>query len=294
MTALAALSSAAVSFDAQAVDFDRRAGLPDFAVRRIAAAVAELAPAGGGLLLDVGAGTGLIGEHLAHEWGRRRGARYLGVDLSGPMLAVFRRRLGGPPGGAALLRADAGVRWPVADGSVRLIFLSRAAHLLPPAVLVAEAVRVASRGGAVVVFGCARTPPDSLRAVVRRRMRRLLAEHAGVEPRRAKAALGDLADALVGRGGEVLPVVTAASWPVVHRARDSVAAWRAKQGLGGRTLAPEVQEEVLCRLEEWIRRRYGGLDVTGDAVERYELAAIRWPRVVERNPGERDASRRTS
>lgn len=263
-----------VTFDAQAADFDRRAGLPAGAARRIAAAVMDLAPAGRGVLLDLGAGTGQIGEHLSRG---SRGTGYVGLDLSGPMLAVFRRKLGGGSAGA-LVRANAATRWPVATGAAGLVFSSRAAHLLPPALLVRETLRVASPEGAVLVLGGVRTPPESLRAVVRREMRRLLSELGGVEPRRADASRRTLAEALAEHGGEVLPTVTAASWPVVHRAHDALAAWRAKSGLGGRPLAPEVQDEVLSRLEDWIRRRYGSLDVTGDATERYELVAIRLPK----------------
>jgi SAM-dependent methyltransferase len=278
-----------VSFDRQAVDFDRRAGLPAGAAPRIAAAVAELAPAGngrGGVVLDLGAGTGQIGEHLAGAWGARGPGRYLGIDLSGPMLAVFHRKLGA---GArrALVRADAGARWPIASGSVDLMFLSRAAHLLPPEVLVEEALRVASPKGAVIVLGGVASDPGSLRAEIRREMRRLLAEHGGVEARRAGDARRAIAGALAERGGEVLPVRTAASWTVVHRAGDALAAWRAKAGLGGREVTPEVQDRVLRRLEDWIRQRYGGLDVARDATERYELAAIRIPKSSDRKRGEK-------
>ena len=92
-------STPAVSFDGQAADFDLRAGLPPGIARQVAAAVAELvpaassAPANRGVVLDLGAGTGQIGEHLAGMCGARGGGRYLGIDLSGPMLAVFRRKL---------------------------------------------------------------------------------------------------------------------------------------------------------------------------------------------------------
>ncbi|HMB51898.1 MAG TPA: class I SAM-dependent methyltransferase [Thermoanaerobaculia bacterium] len=287
MTAAVA-ARAAVSFDAQAADFDLRAGLPVEVARRVATVVAGLAPPGPGLFLDLGAGTGQVGVHLAPEPVSGGRARYVGLDLSAGMLAVFRRKLGGVPGeGGVLVRADAGQRWPVADGSARLVFLSRAAHLLPPEVLVDEALRVASPAGAVVVLGCARSPRDGLRAELRRRMRQLLAEHGGVEPRRAGAAQGKIAGALAARGGEVLPETTAASWRVVHRARDAVAGWRAKPGLGGRTLAPKVQEEVLRRLEDWIRDKYGSLDVEAEATERYRLAAIRLPKHSEQDKGTR-------
>lgn len=266
-----------VSFDRQAADFDRRAGLPAGAARRIAAAVVELAPNGSGVVLDLGAGTGQIGEHLARGWEARGRSRYLGLDVSGPMLAVFRRKLGAE---GALVRADAGARWPIASGRVDLLLLSRSAHLLPPAVLVAETLRVASPAGAVVALGCVRSHPESLSAVLRREMRRLLAEH-GVEARRAGASRSSIADALAARGGEVLPARTAASWALVERARDVLGAWRAKAGLGGWAVPPEVQERVLLRLEDWVRKRYGSLDVARDATECYELAAIRLPKRSE-------------
>ncbi|HEX6903390.1 MAG TPA: class I SAM-dependent methyltransferase [Thermoanaerobaculia bacterium] len=272
-------SPSTVSFDGQAPDFDLRAGLPAGVAQRVAAALAELAPAGDGVILDLGAGTGQIGEHLA---GGR--SRYLGIDVSGPMLAVFRRKLGARAHGA-LVRADGGVPWPIASGRVKLVFSSRAAHLLPPAVLVEETLRVASPAGALAVFGGVRSEPDSLRAVLRREMRRLLAEH-GVEARRAGDAQGRLAGALAERGGEVLPVRTAASWTVVHRAGDALAAWRAKSGLGGRAVTPEVQDSVLHELESWIRERYGSLDVARDATERYELTAVRLPEFSKRTIGE--------
>ena len=268
-----------VSFDEQAADFDLRAGLPASVARRVAAALVELAPTGSGVILDLGAGTGQIGEHLV-----RGGARYLGIDVSGPMLAVFRRKLGA---GGSLVRADAGAPWPIADGKVELVFFSRAAHLLPPAVLVEETLRVATPEGALAVFGGVKSEPDSLRAVLRREMRRLLAEH-GVEARRASDSQGRLAGALAERGGEVLPVRTAASWPVVHRAGDALAAWRAKSGLGGRAVTPEVQDSVLRRLEDWIRERYGSLDAARDATERYELVVVRLEKLFESNRGRKE------
>lgn len=277
-----------VSFDRQAPDFDVRAGLPAGAAPRIAAAVAALVPdtnGRGAVALDLGAGTGQIGEHLARLWGTRARGRYLGIDVSGPMLAVFHGKLGA---GGALIRADAGTSWPIASGGVDLVFSSRAAHLLPTAVLVEESLRVAGPEGAVIVLGGVASEPESLRAVVRREMRRLLAEHGGVEARRAGDARRAIAGALAERGGEVLPVRTAASWTAVHRADDALAAWRAKAGLGGRAVTPEVQDRVLRRLEEWILERYGSLDVAREATERYELAAVRLP--ASRDVNERGKS----
>lgn len=270
-----------VSFDGQAADFDQRAGLPAGIARSVAAALAELVPAGAGLILDLGAGTGQIGEPLTRLREPRGRSGYLGMDVSGPMLAVFRRKL---TAGGTLLQADASVPWPLADGTVKLMFSSRAAHLLPPDLLIDETLRVASPEGALAVFGGVRSEPDSLRAVLRRQMRRLLAEH-GVEARRAGDSQGSLAGALAERGGEILPPITAASWTVVHRAEDSLAAWRAKEGLGGRAVSQEIQDSVLRRLEEWILERYDSLDVARDATERYELVAVRLAKFSNRSRG---------
>lgn len=280
-----------VSFDRQAAGFDRRTGLPAAVARQVAAAVATLAPAGRGALLELGAGTGQIGEHLARLWGGGGSRRYLAIDLSAAMLAVFRRRLAAGAeaaaeagAAAALVRADAGAVWPLVGGSVDLVFLSRAAHLLPGEVLVEETLRVASPRGAFLVVGGVRSEPDSLRAVLRRQMRRLLAEHGG-GARDSGEARRRIADALAARGGEVLPVQTAASWPAVHRAGDALADWRSKPGLGGRAVSAELQESVLQRLEEWVRESYGGIDVERQATEHYDLAAVRLPRLSESNDG---------
>jgi len=272
-----------ISFDRQASDFDLRAGLPVAAARQVAAALAGMTPGENGAILDLGAGTGQIGEHLVREHLGR--SRYLGLDVSAPMLAVFRRKLGRLPGeGCALVQADAGAPWPIASGGVELIFLSRAAHLLPPDLLVKETLRVASPEGALVVFGGVRSRRESLRAILRREMRRLLAEH-GTEGRNAAAAQRSLANAFAEHGGEALPVISAAIWPVVERARDALAAWRAKEGLGGKAVSPETQDSVLRRLEDWIRQSYGSLDVERETTERYELAAIRLPTLPKENPG---------
>ncbi len=193
------------SFDGQARGFDRRAGLPPAAAEAVARAVVELAaaasPEAGGLLLDLGAGTGEIGVQLARfaRDAAPAGARqtYLGIDLSLAMLAAFRNKLrggAGTAGRAALAAADADRPWPLRAGRVRAIFLSRAAHLLDPERLLAEASRAAHPAGALLILGRVRREPESLRATLRREMRRLLAERgiagrSGEESRRRLLAL---------------------------------------------------------------------------------------------------------
>ena len=82
-------AASALTFDDQAQDFDRRAGLPPEACRSVAEAVAGMADGLVGPLLDLGAGTGEIGLQLALQ-----SRPYVALDLSVPMLASFRRKLG--------------------------------------------------------------------------------------------------------------------------------------------------------------------------------------------------------
>ena len=79
----------------------------------------------GDLVLEVGAGTGQIGQ-----WFLTEPLRYLGFDLSAPMLDQFRQRIGSEGSDRILLVADANEQWPVQDATARVIFSSRAIHLL--------------------------------------------------------------------------------------------------------------------------------------------------------------------
>ena len=75
-------------FDAIADDFDRFRALPDGVPRTIRDTIwAALDCASAGRLLDLGAGTGRIGEAFVAA-----GDRYIGVDASARMLACFARR----------------------------------------------------------------------------------------------------------------------------------------------------------------------------------------------------------
>ncbi|MBW8874355.1 MAG: methyltransferase domain-containing protein [Acidobacteria bacterium] len=253
------------AFDAQAGSFDRRAGLPAAAVEQIVSALREVCP--DGLLLELGAGTGEIGSALIAA-----GARYTGLDLSLDMLGVFHGRTGR----AALLQADADRPWPLRSGIARAVFASRAAHLFTPERLVDETLRVAHPAGAVFVLGRVRREGDSLRAILRRQMRRLLAGH-GVAGRGGEEARSLLFSAFAARGGDPLPPRTAASWPVLERVADSLASWRSKPDLAGADVLPEVRHDVLERLAAWAEQTWGTLDFTREATESYELAAVRLP-----------------
>jgi SAM-dependent methyltransferase len=287
-------------FDGQAPQFDRRVGLPESDCRAIAAAVIALAGAGeGDRVLEIGAGTGMIGR-----WFLDHPVRYVGLDRSRGMLEVFRRRPGA--GRAGLVQADGARSWPLPAGSARVIFSSRAMHLLPLAHVVDEVLRVAgpaptaasggSRshdgrrgrggqgghgghggqsvvgGGGVCLLGWVERDPESVKARMSRQMQRLVRER-GFTPRTAGSRR--FLAACRERGAAELPRTAVARWPAGHSPRQSLDSWRGKLGLGGVVLPPGVQESVLDELEAWARQTFRDLDAESPAEEAYVLEGVR-------------------
>jgi ubiquinone/menaquinone biosynthesis C-methylase UbiE len=250
-------------FDAQAAEFDRRAGLPEEDCRSIAAAVLSLAGVGDGeLVVEIGAGTGIMGR-----WFLDHPVLYAGLDLSLGMLGVFRQRAPGAP----LVQADGARRWPLPDGSVRAVFSSRAIHLLPLEHVVGELFRVGGPGAACVL-GWVEREPESVKARMSREMQRRLRER-GFPARTAGSRR--VLQACRERGAMDLPKTVVVRWPARHTARQSLDDWRSKEGLGGIVLPPGVQEEVLNELEAWAVEAFGGLDAARETEDAYVLEGVR-------------------
>lgn len=261
------------SYDDQAGSFDARTGLPQAVVAAVVEALARLTPLGpGSTILELGAGTGQLGVALAGRVGH-----YVGVERSGAMLGQFRER---PfPAGVrlTLVEADANDRWPVGDGTATLVFGSRSLHLLDGAHLVAESLRVAEPGGALVCAGGLVRDPGSVRRQMRAAMRQILEERHQVAGRQGGDDNRGWIDALAARGGRPLERVVAASWTIEARPADSIASWRGKQGLAGHDVSEAIKSDVLERLEQWALERYGSLEVTVPAEEHYALWPVRLP-----------------
>jgi SAM-dependent methyltransferase len=288
-------------FDGQAPQFDRRVGLPEGDCRAIAAAVIALAGAGeGARVLEIGAGTGMIGS-----WFLEHPVRYVGLDRSRGMLEVFRRRPGA--GRAGLVQADGARSWPLPAGSARVIFSSRAMHLLPLAHVVDEVFRVAgsapppasrgsrggggghgdpNAGGGVCLLGWVERDPESVKARMSREMQRLVRERS-FTPRTAGSRR--FLAACRERGAAELPRTAVARWPARHSPRQSLDSWRGKLGLGGVVLPPGVQESVLDELEAWARRTFGDLDAESPAEETYVLEGVRLGSTTAGGTPERDS-----
>ncbi|HEY3567202.1 MAG TPA: class I SAM-dependent methyltransferase [Thermoanaerobaculia bacterium] len=252
-------------FDGQAPEFDRRVGLPEEDCRAIVAAVlamAEVRP--GGRVIEIGAGTGMIGR-----WFLGAPVRYVGLDLSRGMLEVFRRRPGAERAGLA--QADASQPWPLPAGAARAIFSSRAIHLLPLKTVVDEVVRVGAAGG-TLVLGWVERHPESVKTRMSRRMQQLVRER-GFTARTSGG--GVLFDALRRHGARELPRRAVVRWPVRHSPREALARWRGKVGLGGVVLPPGAQDEVLDELEAWAVQVFGDLDARQESEEAYVLEGMR-------------------
>lgn len=263
-------------FDDQAARFDQRAGLPGGVPAQVARAVAAMSGVDRNAgLLDMGAGTGEIGIHLA-----RLPCRYIGLDLSIPMLLRFRERPGfahggsGPQDGKRLLaQADGDAPWPLADGSLDAVFGSRSLHFIRPAHLAAESKRVAGPRGLSLLLGKVERDPDSVKERMRRQMRWMLGEkgHQGRGGRKGREVLWNELAAL---GAQKLEPRHVARWKTASSPRRSLQSWVGKKGLAGLALQEPVKQEVLEGLESWAMEEFGSLDREIESEESYTLEGM--------------------
>ncbi len=256
-------------YDDQAARFDERAGLPPEAAAAAARVLAEIAgPVEGQSWLVVGAGTGALSIHLL-----RLPIRYAGFDRSGAMLEVFRARAAEAGLQAELHEGDGNARWPAEDASVDVVFSARALHHLDPPHVVAETRRVLRPAGGWLAVGRVRRPPDSPKAALRRRMRRLL-EATGYAGRSGDAHAAAVFAALEAAGGRRVPPREAARWTTTHRPAASLASWEGKSGLAGLDVPADVKARVMAELRAWAEAEYGDLERPLDQEEAFEVAAI--------------------
>ncbi len=221
------------------------------------------------LLLEIGAGTGQIGSEIA-----RLHKCYVALDLSQPMLRVFRRRLESSPTPASLIVSDGTASWPIADHCVRAIFGSRSLHLLAADRLVQEFLRVADTRGAMLVAGRVHRDPRSVKARMRREMLRLLGARRN-DSKNDEGQLRPLIEALLERGAVAFAPLVSARWTTAHSPADSLESWRSKPGLGGTDTPEPFKSEILSKLESWAREEFHSLDTRIQSSEEYVLEGAR-------------------
>lgn len=258
-------------FDNQAAIFERRAGLPVEYCRDIASAVLEIGGVGAGdLLIEVGPGTGQIGQWFPAS------VRYVGLDLSAGMLSEFRKRLGVDVDHRALIHADANTGWPLKGGVARAIFSSRAIHLLDQEHITREVFRVAASVGATFIVGRVQRESDSVRVRMAREMNERLRRH-GFEGRGGERQTRLLFESLSRRGAQILEPVMVARWRVTTSPRQSLDSWRCLKSLGGAPVPYEARVQILTELEGWAEEVFGGVDKRFESEETYVLRPVRVP-----------------
>lgn len=251
--------------------FERRAGLPEKYCPRIASAILEIGEVSpGDLVVEVGTGAGQVGQWF------RAPVRYVGLDLSAEMLKEFKERLSDDSETRVLVHADANTNWPLLSGVARIIFSSRAIHLLNHEHIASEVFRVAAPAGATLIIARVERDPDSVRERMAAEMHERLRSH-GFEGRRAQRQNRKLFDSFRARGAEILEPVQVASWKVSASPRQSLNAWRSLTGLGGIPLPATIQNEILTELEDWTLKEFGELDRQFEFAETYVLRPLRVP-----------------
>lgn len=237
----------ASTFDFTAATFDRFRALPKDALGAIHKAIWEsTGKPQSAYVLEVGAGTGRIGNTFVEA-----GDRYIGVDISLPMLHEFRER----NAKATLVQADAGCL-PFRDTSFDVVLLM---HVLSGIdnwrKLLGEAVRVIVPGGFIIVGQTAGSM-----AGVDARMKRQLNQ-----------VLGRLGTSWVdGKKSREEPLewlhigatrrmqVTAASWTAERTPKQFLE--RHRKGARFSTLPLDIQEKTLKDLSAWAEKAFGSID----------------------------------
>ena len=268
---------AGMSFDDQAPAYDGRTGFPEPAVSSIVQSIREVARLSStSSLLEIGAGTGQLGIHLAQGVGH-----YLGLDASTGMLEQFRKRLPDTSSlNLQLLAANANELWPAHDGSVDLVFSSRAIHLLVADHVVSEIQRVIRPSGGYLLTGTVERSKDSVPSVMRRKMREFLRE-AGIAGRSGARGRNLVFEACLARGSTPIEPVVAATWNCRNSPSESLMSWNGKDGLAGAQISAETKENVLARLHAWALSHYHNLEEFHEAQEHYLIEGIAIP---PRNP----------
>jgi ubiquinone/menaquinone biosynthesis C-methylase UbiE len=239
-------------FDAVADEFDRFRTLPDGVAKAIRRTIWDaLGGAPRGRVLDLGAGTGRIGEAFIEA-----GDAYIGVDASARMLARFADKVANRGGAIPALAQADGQALPFPPATFDAVLLIQVISGTSGwRGILSEARRVLRPGGGLVV-GKAVRPPLGLDGRMREQLSRILVE-AGVEMHR-RGAGGEEAMAGLAHSANRVSTGVAARWETIRSPREFLA--RHATGARFAALPQPIKDEALRRLAEWAVATFGALD----------------------------------
>jgi SAM-dependent methyltransferase len=218
--------------------------------------------------VELGAGTGEIGAHLA-----RLPIRYLGLDSSPAMLDVFRAKAADIC--PSLVVADVDGAWPLPEESATVVFASRVIHLLQPDHVVRETVRVCRPAG-LLILGRVERDRNGIAERLRRQRLELLAA-AGISARQGEAGTRRVIAGLVARGGKSLGRQVVAEWSSETTPAEVLAAWESLGRMGSVAVEAGTRETLLDELRDWARIEFGDLDVPRASPAGYAIDIVRVP-----------------
>lgn len=264
-------------FDGQAREFDESAGLAPDVGRGVAEAIVELSGAAvDDLILDIGAGTGAIGSHFAGS-----SYRYIGLELSPDMLAMFHQKVDPLPGNILLAEIDCDRTWPVDARTVTVVFASRVVHHLNLRHFVEETERVCRPGGSLML-GRVTRDPESLPSRLQRKKRALLSEQ-GRSKESGEQAVRKVLEMCCERGATPLPPKSVARWTRSATPRELLNAWEGKPQLtssaGGNSMSAEQRVATVNALRDWTQAEFGDLDRVHEFTQDYVLQGVTWNRI---------------
>jgi ubiquinone/menaquinone biosynthesis C-methylase UbiE len=240
------------AFDTIAADFEGLRALPAGLPAAIRDAVWDaLGPESAHRVLEIGAGTGRIGQAFLAT-----GDRYIAVDSSAMMLARFAQKAGASYTSTVSLVLADGRSLPFADGSFDAVLLVQVISGSPGwRQILTDARRVLSPGGAIVL-GRATAPPEGIDQRMRTQLSFLLAE-AGVDARRPGADRNESCDWLGASARRSVEVI-AGRWEAERSPRDFLL--RHASGARFAALDQSTRDEALRRLADWATNTFGDLD----------------------------------
>jgi SAM-dependent methyltransferase len=222
----------------------------------------------GDLVVELGAGTGEIGVHLA-----RLPVRYFGLDASAAMLDVFRAKAADVS--PSLVTADCDRTWSLPDGCATVVFASRVVHLLQPDHVVRETMRVCRPAGSLIVGRVVRDRDGIIERLRRRRLDLLKA--AGISARQGEDGTRRVIDGCLALGGVSLGREVVAEWTSVTTPGEIIAGWDTLSRMGSIPVDPVTRADILDELRHWGQAEFGDLDRPEAFRERYAIDVVRLP-----------------